>query len=110
MKIVLTGTIKQIGDIQTFGSGFEKLEAIVTIDEAEKYPQDIKVEFVKERIQNLDPYKAGDKVSIDAYLKGSEYKGRYFVNINGSKVTRLQAGQGNVTPPNEGGGNDEVPF
>ncbi len=42
----LVGTIKKIGEIQKFPSGFEKRELVIITEE--QYPQPISIEFLKE--------------------------------------------------------------
>jgi Domain of unknown function (DUF3127) len=80
MAYELEGTIKVIMDIQTFGSGFTKREFVLTTD-SEKYPQDIKMEFVKDKTSLLDNYRPGQRVKVGFDLRGSEHNGRYYVNV-----------------------------
>lgn len=81
----LLGTIKKICDEKTFGSGFNVREFVVTT-EADKYPQDICLQCVKEKVEMLNPLKEGDKVKVAFDLRGREYQDRYFVNLNAWKV------------------------
>jgi hypothetical protein len=100
MAFELEGTIKVIMDTQTFGSGFTKREFILTTD-SEKYPQDIKMEFVKDKISLLEGYKAGQRVKVGFDLRGSEHNGRYYVNV---LAFRIQPSDGSAGPPESGGG------
>lgn len=81
------GTIKVIQDTQTFDSGFTKREFVVTTEE--KYPQDIKLECIKEKISLLDEAQAGTRVKVSFDLRGKEYNGRYFVNLHAWKIENL---------------------
>ena len=81
----VTGKVKFIGAIQTFGSGFTKREIVVTTAE-EKYPQDIKIEFVKEGCDRLEAFKIGDTAKIAFNIKGNEYQGKYYVSLQGWKI------------------------
>jgi len=85
----VTGKIKVIMDKMTFDSGFEKQEFVVTT--REQYPQDIKIEMVKDKINLLNDLSVGDEVKVDINLRGNEYQGRYFVNIQGWRVEKLGA-------------------
>ena len=60
MAYQLNGTIKLIYDTQTFPSGFSKREFVVTTDD--KFPQDIKLECLKEKGALLDNVKEGERV------------------------------------------------
>ncbi len=80
----ITGTIKLINPTQSFDSGFQKREIVVTTDE--KYPQDIKLEFTKDKCEILDNYRAGQAVEIAFNLRGNEYNGKYYVNLQAWKI------------------------
>ena len=78
-ELKCTGTIKQIGELITFDSGFQKVEFILTTNE--KYPQDVKFDIVKEKAEQFLKYnKVGDAVEVDFNIRGSEYKDKYYVN------------------------------
>lgn len=79
-----------IGKTQTFPSGFSKREFVVS-DEAEKYPQLVKFEAMKEGCDRLDAYKVGDEVSVDFNLRGNEHNGKYYVSLQAWKITKGQA-------------------
>lgn len=92
----ISGKIKLINDTQTFESGFQKREFVVTTNE--QYPQDIKLECIKERVNILDAYSAGDEVKVAFNLRGNEYNGRYFVNL---QAWRIEAAFSTSTAPEE---------
>ena len=81
----LTGTVKTVMDAMKFDSGFTKREFVVTTQE-DRYPQDIKLECVKDRCALLDGVKPGQRVTVSFDLRGNEYKGRYFVSLSAWKV------------------------
>lgn len=81
----LTGTVKEIFDEQTFASGFNKREFVVTT-EAEKFPQDIALECLKDKVDLVNKLKKGDKVKVSFDIRGREWQGRYFVNLAAWKV------------------------
>ena len=76
----LTGKITHIFDTQTFSSGFQKREFVVN-DNADKYPQSIKFETVKEGCDRLDGYKVGDAVTVKFNIRGNEYNGKFYVSL-----------------------------
>jgi hypothetical protein len=80
----LTGKIKLINDIQTFDSGFQKREFVVTTQE--QYPQDVKFEVVKDKCSLLDKFSAGSDVKVSFNIRGNEYNGKYFVNLQAWKI------------------------
>lgn len=83
----LKGTIKLIGEIKEFDSGFKKLEFVLTTKE--QYPQDVKFEIYKEKADNFLKYnKVGDEVEVSYNIRGNEYNGNYYVNLNAWKVMK----------------------
>ncbi len=80
----VSGKIKLINETQTFDSGFSKREFVVTT--SEQYPQDIKLEFTKDKCSLLDMYKEGQDVTVGFNLRGNEYNGKYYVNLQAWKI------------------------
>ena len=81
----LNGTVKKVFEEKTFGSGFNVREFVVTTD-ADKYPQDICLQCVKDKVELVNKLKEGDKVKVTFDLRGREYQDRYFVNLNAWKI------------------------
>lgn len=92
------GNLKIINDIQTFGSGFTKREFVITTGDS-KYPQDIKFEIVKDKCALLDQFAVGQAVNVSFDIRGNEYQGKYYVNLN---CWKIQAGSGG------GGGSNQA--
>ena len=86
MAYQLTGKIKIIQEEQTFDSGFSKREMVVTVEDG-NYPQDINLEFVKDKAKLLDDLQPGQEVTVTFDIRGREYNGRYFNNLQGWKVS-----------------------
>ena len=72
MEYEIEGTIKVILDTQTFGSGFTKREFVVTTDE--KFPQDVKLETIKDKVQLLDKYSEGQRVKASFNIRGTSVR------------------------------------
>ncbi|MGB0466911.1 MAG: DUF3127 domain-containing protein [Pontibacterium sp.] len=85
MAYELTGKVKLIQDMQTFGSGFTKREMVVTVENG-KYPQEINLEFVQDKVGLLDGLQVGQEVTVTFDIRGREYNGRYFNNLQGWKI------------------------
>ncbi|TAE79112.1 MAG: DUF3127 domain-containing protein [Verrucomicrobia bacterium] len=87
------GTLKLLYDVQTFASGFAKREFVVEVPDG-KYPQMLKFECVKDKISMLDGIRIGDPVKVAFDIRGSEYKERFYVNLNAWKITKGNGGGG----------------
>jgi len=79
------GTVSVIGETESFGSnGFTK--RLLVIKTTEQYPQDIPVEFVKDKTSLLDALVDGDSVKVSINLRGREYNGKYYLSAQGWKI------------------------
>mmetsp|Transcript_9168 Transcript_9168/g.28565 ORF Transcript_9168/g.28565 Transcript_9168/m.28565 type:complete len:179 (+) Transcript_9168:132-668(+) len=76
----LEGVITKIGDVQTFDSGFRKCEFILTTSQ-DMYPQEIKFELLKDNIDLIDRYAIDQRVCVSFNIRGNEWQGRHFVNL-----------------------------
>ncbi|MBQ6102872.1 MAG: DUF3127 domain-containing protein, partial [Kiritimatiellae bacterium] len=87
MAYEMTGTIKKIGDLQTFASGFEKRELILCDDDP-RFPQDIAFSFTRDRTKLLDQFAEGERAKVSFDIRGREYNERHFVDLNAWKIER----------------------
>ena len=85
MAYDLTGKIKIIQEEKTFDSGFTKREMVVIVEDG-KYPQEINIEFVQDKVALLDALQVGQEVTVTFDIRGREYNGRYFNNLQGWKI------------------------
>lgn len=86
MSYEIKGKVKLLQDTQTFESGFQKRELILTTDD-EKYPQDISIQFLQDKIQLLDSITEDQEVTVHFNISGREYNGKYFNNLTGWKIS-----------------------
>ena len=83
------GKIKVQQKTETFGNDFTKCNLIVVTDE--QYPQEICIEFVKDKIDLLKSFKVGDSVKVGINLRGREWinpqgEAKYFNSIQGWRI------------------------
>lgn len=74
----------------TFPSGFVKREFVVRTDEM--YPQEVKFELYKDKISLVDNYKLNEQVRISFNIKGSQWEGRFFTNLQVHTSSCLSVG------------------
>jgi hypothetical protein len=115
MAYELSGKIKLIQEPKTFDSGFTKREMVVIVEDG-KYPQEINLEFVQDKVALLDDLQPGQEVKVTFDIRGREYNGRYFNNLQGWKVETLGE-SAEAPPPSEPHypepsdfGDDDIPF
>ena len=120
----LQGTVKKIGETQTFASGFQKRELVILTDE--QYPQPILIEFLSDKIDLLQNVKEGESVKVGINIRGREWTNpqgevKYFNSITGWRLEKVrgEAPQGNFTEkpkekeaenPFAEEGDDDLPF
>ena len=93
MSYEITGTVKKVGEVQSFGANvFTKRELVITIGKDGKYPQDIALECVKDKCALLDDLNEGDQIIAHFDIRGREHNGRYFNSLNCWRIDN-EAGQ-----------------
>ena len=114
-EIKIAGTVEAVLETETFGSGFSK--RVLVINTGGDYPQTIPVEFVKDKTSILDDLSKGDAVTAYVNLRGNEYKGKYYANIQGWKLDKGSAKpKGKAKPATESAApaddyeDDDIPF
>jgi len=120
----IQGILHHIADVQVFESGFKKREFVVQIEDG-KYPQNIKIEAIKDDVLYLESYLLGDSISCSFNLRGNEYNGKFYVSLQAWKFDRKKPGaalapapqrsamQSGAKPPTkvyEKNEDDDVPF
>jgi hypothetical protein len=113
---IVEGQIIDIGEVQSFDSGFTKLQFVVKTDG--DYPQEIALNLVKDRTNLIDRHELGDRVRAHFNLRGNPYKGRWFVDLNCWRIESPDGGAAtdappDMTPEDVGGGTetaDDLPF
>ena len=118
MAYELTGKIKIIQEVKTFDSGFTKREMVVIVEDG-KYPQEINIEFVQDKVALLDNLQVAQEVTVTFDIRGREYNGRYFNNLQGWKII-IPGGESAFTEEGQSAvpsnvtrtdfGDDDIPF
>lgn len=116
----LQGTVKKIGETQTFVR-LQKREMVLLTDE--QYPQPIAIEFVSDKIELLNNLKEGESVKVGINIRGREWTNpqgevKYFNSITGWRLEKVNGDtpQGNFTEkpqaenPFAEEGDDDLPF
>lgn len=84
----ITGNIKLILDTETgtskAGKEWAKRQIVVTTQET--YPQDIAIDFMGDKITQINKFEVGNPVSVSINIRGNEYNGKYYNSINGWKI------------------------
>jgi hypothetical protein len=87
--IKISGTVETVLPVEDFPSGFRK--RVLVINTGGDYPQTIPVEFTKDKVDVLAGLREGQKVTAHVNLRGNEYNGKYYANIQGWKLDNGEA-------------------
>ena len=103
----IQGKVKVIFPTQTFDSGFQKREFVITTSD-DKYPQDIKFEVLKDKCSELDNVREGSDITVHYNIRGNEYNGKYYVSLQAWKWEALAAVHPPVAVADDD--SDDIPF
>ena len=98
----LQGTVKKIGETQTFASGFQKRELVLLTDE--QYKQPIQIDFLSDKIDLLNNVSEGESVKIGINIRGKEWTNpqgevKYFNSISGWRLEKVSGENTNREAP-----------
>ena len=98
----LQGTVKKIGETQTFASGFQKRELVLLTEE--QYPQPIQIDFLSDKIDLLNDVSEGESVKIGVNIRGREWTNpqgevKYFNSITGWRIEKVSGENTNTEAP-----------
>ena len=113
MELKINGKLKQLMDLQSWDSGFSKREFVITTNE--QYPQDIKLECIKDKTSLLNGINPGEDIEVSFNLRGNEYNGKFYVNLQAWKITKGNNVPQNTPPPDTdfepvGEDDEDLPF
>ena len=98
----LQGTIKKIGETQTFASGFQKRELVLLTEE--QYPQPIQIDFLSDKIDLLNSVSEGESVKVAINIRGREWTNpqgevKYFNSISAWRLEKVSSENTNTEAP-----------
>ena len=100
----LKGALKVLGQTQEFSGGFKKRELVITTEG--DYPQDVKLEVVKDKCDLLDRLSLGQTIKVGFNVRGNEYNGKYYNNLQAWKIEAV----GSAPQQSQADSGDEIDF
>lgn len=107
----MKGTLYRVMDVwKSETSDFYKRDFVVTTEG--EYPTDVKFTAFKERTEQLEGLKPGDKVVVKFDVKGREYNDRYYVDLNAWRVEKSVSEQAKEqsSEPQKPAADNDLPF
>lgn len=104
MTFEIEGTLHKIFEVESKSASFQTREFVITTEGT--YPQYVKFQLTQDKCGVIDGYPEGEKVKVSFDLRGREWQGKYFTNLNAWKVEKVaganqafQAASAPLTPP-----------
>lgn len=85
MPFEIEGVLHKKFDTENKTDTFQAREMILEIQDG-NYPQLIKFQLVQDRCSLLDNFNEGQKIIVSFDLRGREWNGKYFTNLNAWKI------------------------
>ena len=85
----ITGKVHVLNQTEEVGAkGFKKRLIVIATDE--QYSQTVPIDFVQDKCGILDNYAVGQNVKVSVNVRGSEYNGKYYCNLQGWRIEKLE--------------------
>lgn len=88
MSFEIEGVLHKKFETENKTDTFQAREMILEIQDG-NYPQLIKFQLVQDRCSLLDSITEGQKIKVSFDLRGREWNGKYFTNLNAWKIQEI---------------------
>jgi single-strand DNA-binding protein len=122
MSFEIEGKLHKKFDTEQKSGSFQTRE-FVLLDEKGQYANYIKFQLVQDRVEAIDSIDEGAMIKVYFDLRGREWQGKYFTNLQAWRIEAVGASQGAKakapagdfpsSPPgytDEGSSYDDLPF
>ena len=110
----LKGKVVDVGELKTFASGFECQDLVIDTTTNAEYPCPVPITFKKDKIDMIRNLMVDEQVDVRAWVRGREWKDKYFAGLDVFKVDVIRDEQPAEQPVNEGdlppADRDNIPF
>ena len=89
MSFEVIGTLHKKYDTESKSSTFQAREFVIEIADG-NYPQFIKFQLVQDRCNLIDDYEEGKQIKVHFDLRGREWNGKYFTNLNAWRLEQVE--------------------
>ncbi len=100
------GKLEKIFDTEQKSASFQAREFVIEVADGQ-YPQMVKFQLVQDKCALVDDYSEGDNIEVEFDLRGREWNGKYFTNLQAWRISR--AGEGGGESGGGNGGQSQAP-
>ena len=105
MSFEIEGNLVKKFDTESKTSSFQTREFVITTEGT--YPQFVKFQLTQDKCQVIDEYQENEKIKVFFDLRGREWQGKYFTNLNAWRVEKVS--QGTADAPAAASGDGSFP-
>jgi hypothetical protein len=98
MSFEVVGKLIKKFDTESKTATFQAREFVIEVADG-NYPQMVKFQLTQDRCALADDYNEGEQVKVHFDLRGREWNGKYFTNLNAWRLERPEAASGPDAPP-----------
>jgi hypothetical protein len=102
MSFEVEGKLYKKFDTENKTASFQAREFVIETEGT--YPQYVKFQLTQDRCGAIEEYNEGENIKVHFDLRGREWNGKYFTNLNAWRIERAVAQQ---EVPNDGMPNTE---
>ncbi len=99
MSFEVEGKLHKKFDTEQKTDTFQAREFVIEIDRESNYPQFVKFQLVQDRCALVDPFEEGQMIKVHFDLRGREWNGKYFTNLNAWRLEKPQDQQAAAAAP-----------
>jgi hypothetical protein len=93
----IEGKLLRKYDSESKSQTFQTREFVIEVPDG-NYPQYVKFQLTQERCALIDAYKEGEPIKVHFDLRGREWQGKYFTNLNAWRLERPSGGAASPPP------------
>jgi len=97
MSFEVEGKLIKKYDTENKTGSFQAREFVIEVNSG-NYPQFVKFQLVQDRCTLIDGFQEGEMIKVHFDLRGREWNGKYFTNLNAWRIERPAAGQTTSAP------------
>lgn len=90
MSFEIEGKLHKKFDTEAKSAKFQARDLVIEVADGQ-YPQFIKFQLVQDRCSLLDDYNEGEQIKVHFDLRGREWNGKYFTNLNAWRLEKVGA-------------------
>ncbi|RMD72725.1 MAG: DUF3127 domain-containing protein [Bacteroidetes bacterium] len=90
MSFEIVGKLYKKFDTEVKSERFQAREFVLLVEDG-PYPQYVKFQLTQERCNLIDQYEEGDLIKVHFDLRGREWQGKFFTNLNAWRIESAQS-------------------